>query len=106
MDFLHEFGDYIRFRSLLAAFPKESKQLDLTVAGSFEVEAPGNLIFVTKAVATDMDDFEIRVRYNNPLSLPVFITQVMTFGFNWERLFVEWDAVVGGAANIVFGTEY
>lgn len=97
--------DYLLNRKELAKLRVTPKRLDLTTAGSFDIKTPGNIIIVSRAEATDMDDFEIRVKYNFEDAIPVPMTQVMVLGFEYTELFISWPAIPGGAADMIFGTE-
>lgn len=103
--FVGRIVDYLRDRWRLAKLPIKNRTIDMTSAGEFDHKFPGNTIIITRAVANDMDDFLIEIRYNREDATPVLVKQVMVLGFEYTELFISWPAVADGAADLTFGTE-
>lgn len=88
-------------REELKKFPKKFRRLVLTAAGSLDQEYHGNCIVVLKLAGTDP---EIRLRLNEEGGEEIRITSEVVLPFPFDRVFVDWNAIVNGEVDLLFCT--
>jgi hypothetical protein len=88
-------------REELKKFPRKFRRLTLTAAGNLDEEYRGNCIIVLKLAGTNP---EIRIRLNDEGDETMRITSEVVLPFPFDRVFVDWDAIVGGEVDLLFCT--
>ena len=86
----------------LVVLPYQSRRIDLTAAGSDEITFSGNYICVMRLAGTAP---ELRIRVGEREGADViYVTSECTLTMAYDKLRLEWGAIVGGAVDILLGT--
>jgi hypothetical protein len=85
-----------------AAEPYRIVRLNLAAAGAERIRFEGNSISVLRLVGANP---EIGIRYGSPSADRVPITDRTILRHSYTEVFLDWAAIVGGAADLAFGWE-